>query len=73
MAVRYLQPAEQVHFLQQQCNMTLGGLDTKKIGAVTDSDFDFTALQNKVHSIEQKQNYMLVGLLLLLILTLTKK
>jgi hypothetical protein len=53
--------------------MTLGGLDKRKIGAVSDTDFDFSALSNRVQSIEQKQNYMLMGLLLLLILTLTKK
>ena len=60
-------------YLQEPFNMTLGGLDTKKIGVVSDTDFDFSALQNKVNSIEQKQNYMMVGLLILLILTLTKK
>lgn len=53
--------------------MNLGGIDNRKVGAVSESDFDFTALQNKINSIEQKQNYMLIGLLLLLILNLTKK
>jgi len=55
--------------------MTLGGINTNKIGYVpaVESDFDFSALSKKINSIEQKQNYMLIGLLLLLILTLTKK
>jgi len=55
--------------------MQLGAVETKDIRYVpaVESDFDFKALSNKVNSIEQKQNYMLIGLLLLLILTLTKK
>jgi hypothetical protein len=55
--------------------MQLGAVDTKKMGyvPVVESDFDFNSLSKKVNLIEQKQNYMLIGLLLLLILTLTKK
>ncbi len=57
--------------------MTLGGIETKKMGYVPspvgENDFDFSTLSKKVNSLEQKQNYMLIGLLLLLVLTLTKK
>lgn len=55
--------------------MNLGGIDTKKMGYVpaVESDFDFSALSRKVDSIDQKQNYLLIGIALLIILTLTKK
>ena len=55
--------------------MQLGAVDTKDIRYVptVESDFDFSTLSKKVNLIEQKQNYMLIGMLLLLILTLTKK
>lgn len=53
--------------------MMLGGLNTNgKIG-VTENDFDFSVLQNDVKSIKQQQNYLLIGLAILLILILTKK
>ena len=71
--MQLFQQTQQTLSLQLLFNMTLGGLDKRKIGAVSDTDFDFSALSNRVQSIEQKQNYMLMGLLLLLILTLTKK
>jgi hypothetical protein len=53
--------------------MMLGGLNKDNRIGVTENDFDFSVLQNDVKSIKQQQNYLLIGLAILLILILTKK
>ena len=53
--------------------MMLGGLNKGGQIGVTESDFDFSALNNDVQAIKKQQQYMLIGLAILLILILTKK
>ena len=53
--------------------MMLGGLNKDNKIGVTESDFDFTVLQNDVRKIKEQQKYLLIGLAILLILILTKK
>lgn len=53
--------------------MMLGGLDKGGQIGVTESDFDFSSLNNNLQQIKKQQQYMLIGLAILLILILTKK
>jgi hypothetical protein len=53
--------------------MVLGGLDKTKGIGVTESDFDFSVLNNDIQTIKQQQKYILLGLAILLILILSKK
>lgn len=54
--------------------MQLGAINPKQstMGAVSANDFDFSAFETRIKSIEQKQNYLLIGIALLLLLTLLK-
>lgn len=54
--------------------MQLGAIQPKQyaMGAVNASDFDFSGLETRFKAIETKQNYLLIGIALLLILTLLK-
>lgn len=54
--------------------MQLGAINPKQtpIGAVSAGDFDFTPFETRIKAIETKQNYLLIGIALLLILTLLK-
>lgn len=54
--------------------MQLGALNPKRnnIGAVNSNDFDFTPIEKRLGAIETKQNYILIGLLILLLITLLK-
>lgn len=53
--------------------MVLGGLNKQNIGSVSAADFNFDALSKDVDQIKQRQNYILIGLLLLLFLQLFKR
>ena len=53
--------------------MMLGGINKNDKIGVTESDFDFSSLNNDIQSIKQQQKYMLIGLAILLILILSKK
>ena len=54
--------------------MQLGALQPKQntIGQIAMNDLDFTPIEKRLGAIETKQNYILIGLLLLLLLTLLK-
>lgn len=54
--------------------MQLGAINPsqKAIGQIAMNDLDFTPIEKRLGAIEAKQNYILIGLLLLLLLTLLK-
>ena len=54
--------------------MQLGAINPNKtqMGAVSANDFDFSTFETRIKGIETKQNYLLIGIALLLILTLLK-
>lgn len=56
--------------------MQLGAIipnqNSKPIGIVNSNDFDFSPLEKRLGAIEDKQNYILIGLAILLLLTLLK-
>lgn len=54
--------------------MQLGAINPNKntMGAVSAGDFDFTPFETRIKAIETKQNYLLIGIALLLLLTLLK-
>ena len=56
--------------------MQLGGLsatNTSPIETVSDSSFDFSPLEKRVQTLEQRQQYLMYALILLALYTLLKK
>ena len=54
--------------------MQLGAINPKQtpMGQIVANDLDFTPFETRIKAIEMKQNYLLIGIALLLILTLLK-
>lgn len=54
--------------------MQLGAINPnqKPIGQIAMNDLDFTPVEKRLEALEAKQNYILIGLLILLLVTLLK-
>jgi hypothetical protein len=54
--------------------MQLGAITPKQtpLGQIAANDLDFSPFETRIKAIETKQNYLLIGIALLLLLTLLK-
>ncbi len=57
---------------QIRFNMQLGGINKGQVGIVNESDFNFIGLEKRLSDIERNQYITMFGIVLIVILLLTK-
>ena len=53
--------------------MVLGGLDTNNKIGVSENDFDFSVLEKRVQTLEERQRYLMYAFIILALYTILKK